>query len=119
MNTTQFIIETPLITIGMTCLIWFVYKWLKNSLGKKEADSNEKIVVFFFGGVICFFINYLWFVPQLLTGSIVKQTVDQQYENCKETYDTTADQCHYFQDVLNGKYNEYEQPFNIQSFLDK
>lgn len=114
------IIVSFLLAIGMTFLLWLLYKWLRESLSKKGfKEENERLVFFFVCGVTCFFVNYLWLVPQVITGDVVKNVVDQQYENCKETNDLTNEQCQYFQDVLNGKYNESEQKININALLDK
>ena len=101
----QFVIELPLLTIGLTWIVWLLYKWLRNSLGKKNAGRDEKILVLFFGGFACFLVVYLWLIPVLLNNDISRS----QYNNCRDTRTEdgdrlTDDQCRYFQDVLNGKY---------------
>ena len=73
------IIISFLLAIGMTFLLWLLYKWLRESLSKKGfKEENERLVFFFVCGVICFFVNYLWLVPQVITGDVVKNVVDQQ-----------------------------------------
>lgn len=122
MSNSQLIIEVPLITVGMTWIAWLVYKQIREHFGKKDKGwFKERTLFCFFAGVICFLVAYLWLVPQVITGEVVKKTVSTQYENCKNTHtdngELTSEQCEYFQNVLNGKYNESEQPFDISHYL--
>lgn len=109
-----------LIAIGMTCLLWLLYKWLRENLSKNGfKEENEKNLFFFFCGVVCFFISYLWFVPQFVIGDVINSVVTQQNANCTATDDTSIDQCRYFQNVLNGKYSNNEPYLDIQHYIAK
>lgn len=61
-------------------------------------------------------------MPQVIFGGIVRTVVESQQHNCDNTFTEdgnklTDKQCQYFQDVLNGKYTDYESKIDIQSYL--
>ena len=122
MSIFQAIVLTPILSVGMAYMIWLAYKGIRTIASKKHITRDEKLNVLLWSGIACLFINFLWFVPQVVNGDMVRTITEVQDTNCRRS--TTADgeqltesQCWYFEDVLNGKYNEQGQALNIREFL--
>lgn len=121
------VILSFLLTIGITWLLWAILReWVCSNRGisKKEfKEKADKTGFFIFFPMVCFLVCVFWLVPQVIVGSIVREVVNSQQYNCDNTYTKDGDeltdkQCQYFQDVLNGKYTDYESKIDIQSYLD-
>ena len=122
MTNFQIFILTPLLTIGMCYVAWLIYKWVRETFAKKPMIKDEWMAFAFFAGFALFFFNFLWFVPRVVVGDVVKDVLKTQDTNCNRTYTKDGDeiterQCWYFEDVLNGKYSEYTERLDIQSYL--
>lgn len=114
------------LTISVTWLLWVIIReWVCNNRGlsKKEfKEKADKTGFFIFFPIVCFLVCDFWLVPQVIVGSIVREVVNSQQDNCDNTYTKDGDeltdkQCEYFQDVLNGKYTTHESKINIQNYL--
>ena len=121
------VILSFLLTIGITWLLWAILReWVCNNRGLSKKEIKEKANktgFFYFFPIVCFFVCAFWFVPQVIFGGIVRAVVESQQYNCDNTFTEDGNklidkQCQYFQDVLNGKYTEYESKIDIQSYLD-
>ena len=123
MSDFQIVVLLPLLSLGMACIFCQAYNWCREHLGNKERLKEDGYIAIFVSAAVLFGIfNMVWFIPQLVTGDVVKWVVDTQDDNCRETTtkdgeQLTDDQCEYFEDVLNGKYNEYGQRLNIRGYL--
>lgn len=123
MSEFQVIVLLPLLSLGMACIFCQAYRWYQEHFSKKERLEEGSYIAIFVSATILFGIfNLVWFIPQVVTGDVVKWVVDTQDDNCRETTSKdgeqlTESQCWYFEDVLNGKYNEYEQGLNIRGYL--
>lgn len=114
------------ITISITAILWFFYKNARdNGFGsEKDITESEKTTFFALVGIAIFLLSAFWLVPTFVTGSIVKEVINAQDNNCREAYtedgeNFSSEQCSFFQNVLNGKYTDGEPSFDIQYFLEK
>lgn len=119
-NFQQFVL-TPLIAIGITGVICVIYYLIRDNFGEKKAKKGDIVLCGFFALIAALFVGYLWFVPNIVVGDVVREVVDKQSDNCRETYfedgsELTDEQCEFFQKVLNGNYTNNQGGLIINDY---
>ena len=121
MDDFQQFIMAPLVAFGIAGIICVIYYLIRDNFGKKKVKKSDIVLFGFFALTVALFVSYLWFVPNMVVGNVVREVVNKQSDNCREAYfddgnEPTDEQCDFFQKILNGNYTNNQDGLIINGY---